>query len=229
MAFLIKNCNLHCTDSRADVRILADSVAEIGEVLRADPGETIIDAGGGSLLPALHDHHLHLVSLAASLYSVRCGPPEVTDEQQLYQKLRDENSGESETWLRGIGYHPCVAGDIDRHWLDRCVPVRRWLEEASSCWRAFLRILRDREGEVAGSKAFVEALFLCRAWGTEAVTRAIQQTLSHPETSVSTLRYHLWRRREQETPPVPSLGMAGPAVQGCCAAEYMDLCRGRES
>ena len=114
--------------------------------------------------------------------------------------------------------------------LDRAVPVRRWLEEASTCWRAFLRILREREGEVAGSKAFVESLFLCRAWGRDLVTRAVQQTLRHPEVSVSTLRYHLWRRREHEKPATPSIAVeAGPAVREFHAADYVTLCETRES
>lgn len=91
--------------------------------LPADPGEQVIDAACGLLLPGLHDHHVHLAATAASLASVRCGPPHVTDEDQLAAALRIPGEG----WLRGIGYHESVAGMIDRHWLDRVVrdrPVR---------------------------------------------------------------------------------------------------------
>lgn len=113
--------------------------------------------------------------------------------------------------------------------LDRAVPVRQWLDQAAPCWKAFLRLLREREGEVVGSKSFVEALFLCRAWGRDAVTVAVEHTLRHPEVSVSTLRYHLWRSREEAAPAVTPLVVSGPTVVESRAADYMALCAGRES
>jgi predicted amidohydrolase YtcJ len=110
---------------RADLRIEDDRVTDIGS-LQPKPGERVLDAQSGALLPGLHDHHIHLLSYAASLDSVRCGPPEVVSQADLIQALR--NARPTETgWIRGFGYHHSVAGEIDRHWLDRHgpeVPIR---------------------------------------------------------------------------------------------------------
>ena len=78
------------------------------------------DAKGGALIPGLHDHHIHLNATAAAMNSVRCGPPEVTSKAQLIKALNQEGDG----WLRGVGYHHSVAGEIDRVWLDKYGPDR---------------------------------------------------------------------------------------------------------
>ena len=57
------------------------------------------------------------MALAAALDSVRCGPPHIYGEHELAQTLAELNADTAHQWLRGIGYHPCVAGDIDRSWL----------------------------------------------------------------------------------------------------------------
>lgn len=92
----------------------------------------LLDAQGAALLPGLHDHHMHLMALAAALDSLVCGPPEVHNEAQLIAALQNraaqmagENTGKNawkNAWIRGIAYHPSVAGEIDRAWLDRVVP-----------------------------------------------------------------------------------------------------------
>lgn len=108
---------------RVDLRLRDNRIAEIAEGLPAMPGEEVLDAQGGALLPGLKDHHLHLHALAAARASVDCGPP--ADGLSLAQALRDADTvavkGE---WLRGVGYHESVAGDIDRDWLDAAVPDR---------------------------------------------------------------------------------------------------------
>lgn len=107
----------------SNIRITDGRVTAVGAV-RADAGERVLDARGCAVLPGLHDHHMHLLSYAASLESVHCGPPAVRTEGDLTRTLRaDSGSG----WLRGYGYHESVAGDIDRTWLDHVVgdrPVR---------------------------------------------------------------------------------------------------------
>src|ERR1700687_1481338 len=70
-----------------DVRIGSGHGGEIGSALRPVE-ERVIDAEGGALIPGLHDHHLHLLSLAASLDSLQCGPPEVDNRDLLIAKLR---------------------------------------------------------------------------------------------------------------------------------------------
>jgi predicted amidohydrolase YtcJ len=108
---------------RNDVHIAGARVTAIAPALSPLEGERVIEARGGALLPGLHDHHIHLVSLAAALNSVQCGPPQVRNADALAAILAAEETRDR-GWLRGIGYHESVAGDIDRHWLDRHIPSR---------------------------------------------------------------------------------------------------------
>jgi predicted amidohydrolase YtcJ len=112
---------------RVDVRIEHGRIVAIGAQLAPRAREELLDANGAALLPGLHDHHIHLVALAASLESLQCGPPQVTTAEELGAALRKraaEPFAVDDDWIRGIGYHESVAGDIDRDWLDRHVPDR---------------------------------------------------------------------------------------------------------
>jgi Amidohydrolase family/Enoyl-CoA hydratase/isomerase len=115
-------------------------ITEIGE-LRPGAAETVIDARGGALLPGLHDHHLHLLSLAAADASVRCGPPHVADRDGLARVLREAPG----RWVRGIGYHESVAGMLDRHALDRLVSDRpvRIQHRSGGLWTLNTRALAE--------------------------------------------------------------------------------------
>jgi predicted amidohydrolase YtcJ len=106
---------------RADVSVRGGQIAAIGR-LQPAAGERVLDARGGALLPGLHDHHIHLLSFAASFSSLRCGPPEIRNETELAAALRRRRAEYPGAWIRGYGYHESVAGDIDRRWLDRCLP-----------------------------------------------------------------------------------------------------------
>ena len=118
---LITNAEIYGA-RHADLRIEKGQIATIGN-LAPKPGEQVINALGGALLPGLHDHHMHLMSYAASLQSVSCGPPDVCTESQLVANLRDHaDTREASGWIRGFRYHESVAGEIDRRWLDRCLP-----------------------------------------------------------------------------------------------------------
>ena len=98
-----------------DVRCRDGVIAEVGSGLSRTPGEQRLDAHGGALLPGLHDHHIHLLSLAATARSVACGPPTVTSREALREALRQ---APGEGWIRGVGYHESVAGLLDRRTLD---------------------------------------------------------------------------------------------------------------
>lgn len=115
---LIRNVEMY-GHGLADLRISGSRIAAIG-ALPAQPGEEVIDAAGGALLPGLHDHHIHLAGLAARAASVLCGPPEVTSPEQLAARLQRPGDG----WIRGIGYHESVMGLPDANTLDRLVPDR---------------------------------------------------------------------------------------------------------
>lgn len=106
-----------------DVRVQRGVITAIG-TLEPLPEETVVAAGGGLLLPGLHDHHIHAAALAASLTSVRCGPPEIADAEAFAAALQAAPGG---GWLRGTGYHESVAGLLDAAGLDAIVadrPVR---------------------------------------------------------------------------------------------------------
>jgi predicted amidohydrolase YtcJ len=103
-----------------DVRLDAGRVAAIARELPRRPGEPVLAAGGGALLPGLHDHHLHLFALAAAEGSVRCGPPEVRDARALARALAAATDRDG--WIRGTGYHESVAGPLDRTRLDALAP-----------------------------------------------------------------------------------------------------------
>jgi predicted amidohydrolase YtcJ len=103
-----------------DVRCLDGRVAALAEHLAPDSGEERMDGGGGALLPGLHDHHVHLLATAAARRSVLVGPPAVTSPSELAAALRPAGPG----WVRAVGYHESVAGDLDRAHLDALVPDR---------------------------------------------------------------------------------------------------------
>ncbi|MCP9272360.1 amidohydrolase family protein [Mycolicibacterium arenosum] len=108
-----------------DVRVAHD-IGEVAAHLDAAPGEQVLDAAHRTLIPGLHDHHVHMHSAAAALTSVPVGPREVADRDALRRALTTATVGE-DGWIRAIGYHEAVAGPLDRHALDEvspAVPVR---------------------------------------------------------------------------------------------------------
>ena len=92
---------------------------------------TVVDGDGGVLLPGLHDHHLHLMAMAARADSVPCGPPAVNDRDELARCLRAAAVvTRPGSWVRGVGYDETATGPLDAAALDdllgehRSVPVR---------------------------------------------------------------------------------------------------------
>jgi predicted amidohydrolase YtcJ len=104
-----------------DVR-LGERIDEVAGDLAPRPGEQVFDAAGGTVLPGLHDHHVHLHSAAAAETSVRVGPPQVRDRAGLANALAASQAGD-DGWIRAIGYHDSVAGPLDRAALDALVPT----------------------------------------------------------------------------------------------------------
>lgn len=103
-----------------DVRLAGGQITAIG-ALSPQPGEAILDAAGGALLPGLHDHHIHLTALAARKTSVICGPPEVTDAATLAARLQ---AAPGTGWIRGIMYHESLMGLPNAAALDALVADR---------------------------------------------------------------------------------------------------------
>jgi len=148
---LIRNASI-LFQQPTDLRIERGAIAEIGNGLRESRDEEVVDAQAAALLPGLSDHHLHLRSLAAALSSLPCGPPKVRDADGLTLALRqasDDPARQPSEWIRGVGYHGSVAGDIDRDWLDRVLPGRatRIQHRSGRLW-----ILNSRALELIGAQ-----------------------------------------------------------------------------
>jgi predicted amidohydrolase YtcJ len=106
-----------------DVRVAGGRIAEIGIGLRGT--EPDLDAAGGTLIPGLIDHHIHLMALAAQRASLKLGPADVTGARGFHAALQAaDEAAAAGAWLRGVGYHESVAGDLDRTVLDAIVPHR---------------------------------------------------------------------------------------------------------
>ncbi|MER5787434.1 amidohydrolase family protein [Streptomyces sp. NPDC001980] len=136
-----------------DVRIGDDGrIAEISPRL-AGPAD--VHGRGGALLPGLHDHHVHLTALAAATASVRVGPRDVRGPAGLAEALRRGPPG---AWVRAVGYHERVAGELDRWTLDAIVsdrPVRvqhrsgaMWFLNSAALRSAGLDDGADRDGRL---------------------------------------------------------------------------------
>ncbi len=101
-----------------DVAILAGRVAEIGVALTG-AAETI-DGRGGALIPGLVDHHIHLLALAAQASSLAL---DATNGAGFARLVGDASRGRrAGDWLRVTGYHESMAGELNRHVLDRLAP-----------------------------------------------------------------------------------------------------------
>ena len=105
-----------------------DTIAAVGPETRPQRDDIVIEGQGCALIPGLHDHHIHLAALAAALSSVVVGPPTVRDRPALAATLRAADAAAPpDDWIRAVGYHESVAGDLDRWNLDELVrerPVR---------------------------------------------------------------------------------------------------------
>ncbi len=108
-----------------DIRV-AEQITAVEPALVPLRGEKVYDAAARTVIPGLHDHHVHLRSAAAALRSVRVGPAEVRTRAELGHVLASADVG-ADGWIRAVGYHEAVAGPLDRTVLDEVsppVPVR---------------------------------------------------------------------------------------------------------
>ncbi|MBK6671843.1 MAG: amidohydrolase family protein [Actinobacteria bacterium] len=110
------------------MRIEHGRVAAIAAHLdRSDTDVT--DARGGLLIPGLHDHHLHLLAMAATRWSLDVSA--AADGAAFDAAVRAASSTaaptdspfESPGWLRIVGYDERL-GPLDRDRLDRLAPHR---------------------------------------------------------------------------------------------------------
>ena len=65
----------------------------------------VIDCAERTLIPGLHDAHLHLFAYASRLASVECSPPAVRSIAALQAALRAQAATQPPgTWIRAVGY-----------------------------------------------------------------------------------------------------------------------------
>ena len=107
--------------------------------------------------------------------------------------------------------------------IDRALVLKRFLDIGGEEWRVLLLRLRRAEGEVRGSRAFVDTLLMCRSYGLDAVQCAVVQALRHPEVSLALVRFHLWQRQSKETEKPGLLNYRGPKVEQGSALDYAVL------
>jgi predicted amidohydrolase YtcJ len=124
---------------RVDVRLDGQVVVAVGGLSR-EPGEEVVDGRRGALLPGLHDHHLHLLALAAAEESV--------DVRDGLDALQGKGSG---GWLRAVGW----SGEGNRYDLDAVVADRpvRVQHRSGALWvanSAGVRELRLAESDLPG-------------------------------------------------------------------------------
>lgn len=121
---LIRNATL--LDGTSTDVLIADGHIKALEPDLTAPGASRIEAHGHALIPGLRDHHLHLFASAAAARSLRCGPPQVNTRAELQSALR-QRTPDATGWIRGVDYHPSIAGELDCALLDEWrgdVPVR---------------------------------------------------------------------------------------------------------
>ena len=122
---LVQNAEVNGRPGR-DVRADSRRILDVGARLPVRRGEAVLDAGGGAVIPGLHDHHLHLRAALAARRSVDLSgaPGPAAFDQILAEAARAAPPGR---WLRATGWSEHSAGPLDRHRLDALAgpqPVR---------------------------------------------------------------------------------------------------------
>ena len=109
-----------------DIRAGPESIRQIGHGLTRKPGEPVLHAGGGAVIPGLHDHHVHLRAAVAARQSLDVsGAADPASFDRLVSAAA--SGGTAGRWVRVSGWDEYRAGPLDRVRLDALtggVPVR---------------------------------------------------------------------------------------------------------
>lgn len=125
-SLLLVNARVHPAGSAVLIR--DDRISAVGEATDfRKPGIQEIDCRGGTLLPGLHDAHIHVLAAAARLSAVDCsGARSIAEVQEAVRR----RAGELPTggWVRAAGYDEGALGRHPTRWdLDAAAgerPVR---------------------------------------------------------------------------------------------------------
>lgn len=118
MGLVIRRADVHGTLRSVRVDEGRISAVAMGRNVHRQNDDRELDARGGALIPGLHDHHIHLRACLAARESVFVGPPSVVGARGFAAALSAAPVGR-DGWIRAVGYHESVAGELDRDVLDR--------------------------------------------------------------------------------------------------------------
>ncbi len=106
-------------DGRLVSVVIEDGIiVAIDEALSANDAG-VIDANRGALIPGLHDHHVHLLAMAARLEGVDLDALE--DADAFDRALQTAAASDGDSWVRASGYDEHRHGPLDCHRLDELV------------------------------------------------------------------------------------------------------------
>ena len=101
---------------RTDVLVDGRVVTAVGPDLRPDVRYDVLDVDGGAVLPGLHDHHLHLLAMAAARASLDVSDLRTAAAFDAAVRVTDRE--------RVIGYHEHDHGPLTRARLGRVTRVQ---------------------------------------------------------------------------------------------------------
>lgn len=125
--------------------LITDIVAEDAGLL--GHGSKEWDAGGKLILPALHDHHLHIMASLAQRQSVDLSS--ATNEDDIHRLIAAHPERQGAAWLRLVGLDEAAAGLPDRHLLDQWTGENRparLQDRTGACWVLNSAALRQLRG-----------------------------------------------------------------------------------
>ncbi len=134
---------------------------------------TVVDAGGSALLPGLHDHHLHLLAMAARQRSIDVS--DAPDAAGFDERVRSAVDGgtpsptSDDSWIRVVGLDD-RHGRLDRSRLDALAPGRpvRVQHRSGAGW-VLNSVALERVGRESDDGWFLrEDEHLLEGWGVEA-------------------------------------------------------------
>lgn len=161
--------------------------------------------------------------------AVRVGAEEITISSRFADRVvcHARCYGRGELVLELDHYLPLL--ERKHRGLDRARVMKEWLREQDPCWKELLRVLRAKDGESGGGKAFLDVLFLTRTEDVEKLTDAVRAALLHPDVSLATIRFQLSGEAEQIARGEGLDDYAGPASSCGCVDDYMVLVESKET
>jgi predicted amidohydrolase YtcJ len=103
---------------RVDVLVAGTHVAAVEPVGSLRNADLVVDGEGGALIPGLHDHHVHLMAMAAARRSIDVSGDLDTALRAAHAEVAPG------AWLRAVGYDDDAHGPLDRARLDALAPGR---------------------------------------------------------------------------------------------------------